>query len=359
MTGWARQVRTSALLPRGTRVFAHRGVTLRVYGPALVVGGGFTLLVVLLAALSITQGDYDMGLDDVWAALTGQASPVLTHVVLELRLPRALTGLGVGVALALSGMLLQRLAHNPLVSPDIIGINAGASTAAVLTIVVFGGTALMIASGALFGAMVTAVLLYLLAYQRGISGYRLVLIGIGVTAMLTSVTSFLLTRTDLDTAQRAMFWLTGSLAGRDWPEVVTITSGLVVFAPLAFALSRQIRLLQLGDDTARALGGRVQLARAGLLFTASGLSAMAVAVAGPITFVALVAPQIVRRLLHERVVGLLPAAACGAALVLGADLIARTAFGGSELPAGVITGALGGPYMLYLLARTNRIGRGG
>ncbi|MDS1270602.1 iron chelate uptake ABC transporter family permease subunit [Lipingzhangella sp. LS1_29] len=352
-------VRRSELLPAGTRVLGPRGVSLRIYGPAVLVGGVFTGLALFLAMLSITLGDFDMRLRDVPAALTGQASPLVTHIVVDLRLPRVLTGLGVGAALAMSGMLLQRLAHNPLVSPDIIGINAGASTAAVSTIVVVGGTALTIASGALLGAVTTAVLLYLLAYKQGVSGYRLVLIGIGVTAMLTSVTSYLMTRTDLDTAARAMFWLTGSLSGRGWPHAVTIGIGLLVFAPLAFAMARQIRLLQLGDDTARALGGRVQLARAGLLFTAAGLSAMSVAVAGPVTFVALVAPQIVRRLLHERVVGLLPAAACGAVLVIGADLIARTAFGGTELPAGVITGALGGPYMLYLLARTNRIGRGG
>ncbi|MBA0125060.1 iron chelate uptake ABC transporter family permease subunit [Haloechinothrix sp. YIM 98757] len=346
-------------LPRGTHVLrSHRlGVAVRVYRPALVLGCVLGGLAFAATVASLALGDFTMTVTDVLSVFTGRSSPMLAHVVVDMRLPRALTAAGVGAALAISGMILQRLAHNPLVSPDIIGINAGATTAAVCAIVALTGSTRQVTGAALAGAVGTALLLYLLAYRRGVAGYRLVLVGIGLTAMLTSVTSYLITRTDLNTAARAMIWLTGSLANRSWDHVGIIWLGLAVLAPIALALTRQLRLLQLGDDTAAALGGRVQLARAALLFTAAATAAGATAVAGPVAFVALVAPQIVRRLLRERAVALLPAAACGALLVLGADLLARTAFGGTELPVGVLTGVLGAPYLLYLLTRMNRIGQ--
>lgn len=347
------------MLGPGTRVLRHGGLSVRVYRPAVLLGVLLCALAGLAALFSLTVGDFTMGLGEVVGALTGRAGLMMTHVVVEMRLPRALTALGVGAALALSGALLQRLARNPLVSPDIIGVSAGATTAAVFAIVALGGTASTIAISALAGAVGTTLALYLLAYRRGVNGYRLVLVGIALTAMLGAVTSYLLTRTELTTTQRAMLWLTGSLANRDWPHVVTIAAALAVLMPIALLLVRPLALLQLGEDTATALGGRVRLWRAVLLFTSAALAAMATAVAGPIAFVALVAPQIVRRLLRERAAGLVASAACGGALVAGADLIARTAFGGSEIPVGVVTGILGAPYLLYLLVRGNRAGRGG
>lgn len=350
---------TSTVLGTATRVLRSGPLSLRVYAPSVLLGAVLSALAAGMAVLSLALGDFPMGVDQVVAALAGHGDPLTTHVVVDLRLPRVLTALGVGAALAISGGLLQRLAHNPLVSPDIIGVSAGATTAAVLVIVLFGGSAVTIASGALVGSVTTALLLYLLAYRRGVSGQRLVLVGIAVTAMLGAVTSYLLTRAEIGTAQRAMIWITGSLANRDWPHVATILIALAVLAPVAFALARPLGLLQLGEDTATALGNRAVLSRGALLFTSAALAAMATAVAGPVAFVALVAPQIVRRLLRGRAVGLFPAAACGALLVAVADLIARTAFGGSELPVGVVTGILGAPYLLYLLARSNRSGRGG
>lgn len=349
----------SASLGPATRILRAGRLSLRVHGHSALLGAALSVLAAAVAVLSLAVGDFAVGVDQVVAALAGQADLLTTHVVVDLRLPRVLTALGVGAALALSGGLLQRLAHNPLVSPDIIGVSAGATTAAVLTIVVFGGSAVAIASGALVGAVTTALLLYLLAYRRGVSGQRLVLVGIAVTAMLSAVTSYFLTRAEIGTAQRAMIWITGSLANRDWPHVATILLALVVLVPAVFALARPLGLLQFGEETATALGNRAVLSRGALLFTAAALAAMATAVAGPVAFVALVAPQIVRRMLRGRAVGLFPAAACGGLLVAVADLIARTAFGGSELPVGVVTGILGAPYLLYLLARSNRSGRGG
>lgn len=346
----------STVLGRATRVIRAGDLSLRVHAPSALLGTVLSVLAAAMAVLSLAVGDFAMGVDQVVAALAGRADLLTTHVVVDLRLPRVLTALGVGAALALSGGLLQRLAHNPLVSPDIIGVGAGATTAAVLAIVGFGGSAMAIASGALVGAVTTALLLYLLAYRRGVSGQRLVLVGIAVTAMLSAVTSYLLTRAEIGTAERAMIWITGSLANRDWPHVATILLALVVLVPAVFVLARPLGLLQFGEETATALGNRAVLSRGALLFTAAALAAMATAVAGPVAFVALVAPQIVRRMLRGRAVGLFPAAACGGLLVACADLIARTAFGGSELPVGVVTGILGAPYLLYLLARSNRTG---
>lgn len=349
----------SGVLGAGAKVIRYGGLSVRVYRPALLLGALLTALAVVMGLFSLAVGDFTLGLDDVVGAFTGHAGVMPAHVVMEMRLPRTLTGLGVGAALALSGALLQRLARNPLVSPDIIGVSAGATTMAVFAIVAFSGTASTVAISALVGAVGTALLLYLLAYRRGVNGHRLVLVGIALTAMLGAMTSYLLTRAEITTAQRAMLWLTGSLANRDWPHVVTIALALAVLMPIAFLLARPLSLLQLGEDTATALGGRAQLSRAALLFTAAALAAMATAVAGPVAFVALVAPQIVRRLLGERTVGLFSSAACGALLVTGADLIARTVFGGSELPVGVITGILGAPYLLYLLTRGDRARRNG
>ncbi|MFE1079092.1 FecCD family ABC transporter permease [Nocardiopsis alba] len=350
-----------SLLSRGpsSGVLRRGSLSVRVSWPSILLGGALTGLAAAVTVLSLTVGDFTVGAGEVVEALTGRAGTMVTHVVVEMRLPRVLTATGVGAALALSGSLLQRLARNPLVSPDIIGVSAGATTAAVLAIVVFGGTTLTVTVGSLVGAVCAVSLLYLLSYRRGVVGNRMILVGIALSAMAGSVTSYLLTRTELSSAQRAMVWITGSLANREWPHAITIWAALALLAPVAFMLSRSLALLQLGDDMATALGSRVQVARAALVFTSAALAAMAASVAGPVSFVALVAPQIVRRLLGAGPAGLFPTMVCGAVLVACSDLIARTAFGGAELPVGVITGILGAPYLLYLLTRGNRAGRGG
>ncbi|MBR8741782.1 iron chelate uptake ABC transporter family permease subunit, partial [Nocardiopsis sp. MG754419] len=247
-----------ALTHRGRAVVRVGGLSVLVSWPSLLLTAVLGALAATVSLVSLTLGDFPMGVGEVTAALTGQADPMARHVVVEMRLPRTVTGLAVGAALALSGALLQRLAHNPLVSPDVVGVSAGATAGAVAAIVVLGGAAAVIASGALIGAVTTSALLYLLAYRRGVGGQRLVLVGVAVTAMLGAATSYLLTRTDLNTAQRAMVWLTGSLANRDWPHVVTIVVALAVLAPLVLFLARSLSLLELGGDTAAALGGRVR-----------------------------------------------------------------------------------------------------
>ncbi|MGE2733619.1 FecCD family ABC transporter permease [Mycolicibacterium vaccae] len=311
-----------------------------------------------VAMMSLTLGEFPITVSEVLDVLAGGGSLIDRDVVLGDRLPRALTGLGVGAAFALSGAILQRIARNPLVSPDVIGINSGAALAALFVLTVLGGSGAMLVVSALAGALFTAAVILLIAYQRGLYGFRLVLVGIGVAAMLTSGISYLLTRADVHEAMSAAAWLTGSLANRDSLHVAVIGAALGIAAPILAVLARQLRLLELGDDLATSLGSR-QGHRVALVLVAVALAAMATAAAGPIGFVALVAPQIARRLLAERHTGLAPAAAIGALLVVGADLAARLVFAPVGMPVGVVTAVLGAPVLLFLLARANRIGSAG
>ncbi|MFF0266664.1 FecCD family ABC transporter permease [Kribbella sp. NPDC004536] len=305
------------------------------------------LCTLVVGAFALTQGDFALSLADVLRTLAGHGTLITYDVVVGNRLPRVLVGIGVGTAFAVSGAIFQRLARNPLVSPDLIGINAGAALAAVLMITVLGSG--WIPFGALLGSLLAAISVYLLAYRDGIAGHRLVLVGIGVTAIIGSLTAYLLTLADIYTAKSASMWLAGSLAGRSWSDVVLVGGTVGVGLPAAVVLTRQLRLLELGDDVARALGVRVELARGALIALGVGLAAFATAAAGPIGFVALVAPQ-----LAPRRTGLLVPGAIGALLVVASDLIARTVVAPTVLPVGVVTAFLGAPYLLYLLSRPSR-----
>lgn len=314
---------------------------------------------VSVAAVSLTLGEFPITVRDVVEIVAGGGTLIERDIVLHDRLPRVATGLGVGAAFALSGAILQRIAVNPLVSPDVIGINSGAAVGALVVLTVLGGSGATLVLGALVGAVVTASAILLIAYKRGLAGFRLVLVGIGVAAMLSSLISFLLTRSDINRAMTAAAWLTGSLANRSGLHVTVIAVTLLVVVPLLLVLARHLRLLELGDDLARTLSGTRHGHRISLVLIAVVLAAMATAAAGPIGFVALVAPQITRRLLAGRHVGLAPSAAVGALLVVGADLTARLIFAPSEMPVGVLTAIIGSPVLLYLLARAHRIGAAG
>jgi iron complex transport system permease protein len=319
------------------------------------------LLIVAIAVtfcVSISVGDFPIPLADVVPAIFGHGNLDSDFIVRQLRLPRALTALFVGGSFGLSGAIFQSLARNPLASPDIIGITAGASAAAVFVVVVLHGSGLMVSVGALVGALVAAAVIYLLAYKQGVSAYRLVLVGIGVGGVLYSITSYLFTRAEIFDAQRAAVWLTGSLNGRSWDNVRSLGFAMLLLVPAVFLLARPLRALQLGDDTAKGLGVRVEWSRVALIIVGGALAAVATAATGPIAFVAFVAPPIARRLVNAPLT-LVPAALAGALLLLLSDLVARRAFAPIELPVGVITGLIGGPYLMWLLARSNRIGRGG
>ncbi len=318
-------------------------------------------LVVALAAafcVTISVGDFPIPLRDVVPAIFGAGNEQSEFIVRTLRLPRAITAILVGAAFGISGAIFQSIARNPLASPDIIGIDAGASAAAVFCIVVLHSSTTGTAAGALGGSLVAALLIYVLAWKDGVSPYRLVLIGIGLAAMLVAATQYLLTRAQIFEAQRAVVWLTGSLNGRSWSDVRTIGIAMIILVPIVAALSGRLRVMQLGDDAAKGLGVPVERSRLSLVIAAVALAAMATAAAGPIIFVAFVANPIARRLTRSPL-ALVVAALVGALIMLLSDLVARRLFAPTELPVGVITGVVGAPYLLWLLARSNKVGAGG
>ena len=286
------------------------------------------------------------------------SDPSVDFVVRELRLPTALTGLSVGLALGVAGLVFQKLLANPLASPDFVGVSSGASLFAVSGIVLFDVTSAGISLAALGGALTSAVLVYLLAWRDGISGYRFILIGIGVSEFMLSIVGYIVAKAEINEAREAMTWLVGSVGQAGTGELRALLVAVAVLVPVALLLDRSLRTLELGDDTARALGARVETARLALLGVAIVLVAFATAAAGPIMFVALMAGPIAVRLLGPASGGILAAGLVGAVIVLSADLAAEHALPVS-LPTGVLTGVIGAPYLIWLLVTTNREGRGG
>ena len=338
-----------------TAIAATRAATIR---RTRLVSLGTAVVGAFAFCVSVSLGDYPIPLLDVVKALLGHGSPSTDFVVQTLRLPRALTAVLVGGAFGMSGAVFQSLARNPLASPDVIGITEGASATAVASIVFWHTTTTQTAALAFVGALGAAAAIYLLAHRKGVSPYRMVLVGIGIGYALQGVVQYVLTRGEIHDAQKAVVWLTGSLGARGWEHVRPVTVAMLVLVPACLVLGRQLQVLQLGDDTATALGvptGRIQ---AGLVLCAVGLCAVATASAGPVLFVAFMALPIARRLTRSAGAGLVPAALVGATLVLVADIAGRELFA-AELPVGVVTGVVGAPYLLWLLARANRVGRGG
>jgi iron complex transport system permease protein len=319
------------------------------------------LAVLVFAAfcVSLSLGDFKIPVIDVVKSLFGGGDRATEFIVNRLRLPRALTGLMVGAALGMSGAIFQSIARNPLASPDIIGVTYGASAFAVFAIITLGLTGVAVSMLAIAGAVLTAFIMYVLAWRQGVSSYRLILIGIGIGAIATSITSYLLTRARVEIAQQALIWLTGSLNGRDWSNVRSMGITLAVLTPLTVFLVHRLRILQLGDETAYGLGLRVESSRLGLIVIAVLLAAVATAAAGPIGFVAFVGPPIARRLTRSPGPAMIASALIGALVVSLSDLIAQHAFGDTQLPVGVVTGVVGAPYLIFLLARANRVGSGG
>jgi len=315
---------------------------------------GAVLAVLGLAAWSLTLGVYPLPLTTLAEIIQGSLAPVEAMVLMEFRLPSIIAAVLVGFALGLSGCLFQGLVRNPLVAPDIIGINAGAGLAAVALIAT--GTALgLVSLAAIAGALGTALAIYLLAWKAGISGNRLVLVGIGINAILAALTSFLIVRFPVESVTPALVWLAGSFSRVEWALVGWLVITLLIATPLALMLLRRLQVLQLGDDSARALGLVVERDRGLLLLIGTCLAGAAVAVAGPVAFVALVAPHIARLLAGPLTRGvLILSGLIGALLLLVSEIIARHALAPLTLPVGLITAATGAPVFLYLLYRENR-----
>ncbi len=312
-------------------------------------------LVVVALSVGVTAlglGEIQISGIDVVRTLVSDAPPLMETLVVQWRLPRVVLGVLFGAGLGLAGAIFQSLTRNPLGSPDVIGFDAGAYTAAVTSIVVVGGTALVVPAS-ISGGVVTAMAVYLLAYRRGIQGFRLIVVGIAITAMLGAFNAYLLLKAELWQAQVAAIWGAGSLNGLTWHEVHIVASVYAVALVATVVLARPLRSLELGDDAAAALGVRVEQARMALLVVGIVWSATVTAYAGPITFVALAAPQLARRLTRAPGVQLLPSAVTGAVIVLVCDLLALNVFP-AVVPVGLVTLVGGGAYLVALLLIQSR-----
>lgn len=269
-----------------------------------------------LAAALLGTGSLALGPAEVFASLLGQGQdPTAQRIVQRVRLPRVLTACLVGAALGMAGAIFQSISRNPLGSPDVIGFTTGAAA----------------------------------------GGYRLVLVGIGVGASLSGLNSLLLVTGNLDQAMYAQLWLAGSLNTRTWSHVVPAALGLLASVPLALYHGRRLEVLELGDASAAQLGVAVERVRLQMVLVAVGMTAIATAAAGPIAFIALAGPQLARRLTRSAGVPLLSGALMGAVLLLAADLLGQRLAYVANLPIGLMTGLLGGFYLLWLLLRSRRI----
>ncbi|OPF77337.1 hypothetical protein VT50_0221295 [Streptomyces antioxidans] len=315
------------------------------------------VLIVLTAAvvvLSVGTGTYELSPLEVLRTFTGNGPPGADFIVLDLRLPRAVVAVLVGFGSGMAGAVFQSLTRNPLGSPDIIGFSNGASAGALVAIIFLDAGTAQTASGALLGGFATAVAVYLLAWRRGVHGYRLVLVGIGASAVLGAMTSFLYVRADIGKAAQAAAWMIGSLNARGWGEAGIAGLGLIVCVPVILAHARRLTMLEMGDDTAGALGVPPERSRLVLLSAGTCLTALAVAAAGPIPFLAMAAPQLARRVTRAAGPNVLPAAWMGALLVATADLVTQRVTGSALMPVGVVMGMGGGLYLAWLLLRERR-----
>ncbi|WP_246065538.1 FecCD family ABC transporter permease [Hydrocarboniclastica marina] len=319
--------------------------TLAMLGAVLVVGVAVTLML----------GQSYTPPQDVMRVLLGEHVAGASFTVEHLRLPRALLSVLVGMSFGLGGVAFQILLRNPLASPDIIGISWGASAAAVFAIVVLqlDGTAVSVFSVA--AGLGVALLVYGLSSRNGVAGTRLILIGIAVSAMIESFIAYLLSLAPAWDLQEAMRWLTGSVNAAQLEQAWPVLLGLMVFGGLLLSKTRDLEALRMGDDTAAALGVRVGLTRATVIVCAVGMIAVATAVTGPIAFVSFLSGPIAARIVGSNGSILIPSALVGASLVLVGDYIGQFLLP-SRYPVGVVTGALGAPYLIYLIIRVNRGG---
>ncbi|MGY3859676.1 FecCD family ABC transporter permease [Aeromonas intestinalis] len=321
------------------------------------MGIAFTLLLLSAAAwwLTLLLGQSYTPPSVVWQVLTGEQVPGASFTVGQLRLPRALISLLVGMSFGLAGVVFQTMLRNPLASPDIVGVSSGASAAAVFAIVILKMDGSSIALFSIAAGLAVALSVYGLSYCNGVAGTRLILIGIGVSAMIESFIAYLLSQANSWDLQEAMRWLAGSVNSVQLHQALPLLCSLAVFGGLLLHRGKDIEALRLGEDTAAALGVNIGLTRLVVMICAVGLIAVATAVTGPIAFVAFLSGPIAARIVGTNGSLFIPAALVGASLVLAGDYIGQFLLP-SRYPVGVVTGALGAPYLIYLIIRVNRKG---
>ena len=341
-----RSTAQSIALQRDARL-RHRWAVLALMALALV--GGFAL------TLMLGQSAYSPA--TVWRVLRGDEVAGARFTIGSLRLPRALLAVLAGAAFGLGGAAFQTLLRNPLASPDIIGITSGASASAVFCIVVLSITGPMVSVYAVTAGLGVALLIYLLAWRGDVTGARLILVGIGLSAMLQSLTAYVLARAPSWSLHEALRWLSGSINGAQLGQALPLALTLVLCGGLLLWRSRDLEMMRMGDDAAAALGVRLALTRISVILCGVGLVAVATASAGPVTFVAFLSGPIAARLAGRDAPILLPAAGIGALLVLVCDFAGQFLLP-ARYPVGIVTGVLGAPYLVYLILRENRKGSG-
>ncbi|WP_019419322.1 FecCD family ABC transporter permease [Paenibacillus sp. OSY-SE] len=315
-----------------------------------------TFIVAALSLLSLSVGGVGVPLKEVLASLAGRNAEASNLIIMQFRLPRIAAAILIGAALAVAGALLQGVIRNPLASPDLLGVTGGASVAVVAFMTFVTGYSIhWVPFIAIGGALVTATINYVLAWKKGVSPFRLVLIGIGISTAMGALTTFLLISGPAYLAAQVLNWMTGSIYGTNWAYIEVLWPWVAVFIPLSLLLAKELNVQSLGEDVARGLGSKLQLSRMILLFYSVALAGAAVGVAGTISFIGLMAPHIARRLVGNTYKLIIPVSAfIGAIILLLADLAGRVLFQPLDIPAGVFTAGIGAPFFMYLLFKRKR-----
>ncbi len=332
----------------------RRSIRRRVLAVVLLLTG--VLMALFVVSMMLGSSVLDPG--EVMDGLLGRGAGSSNFVVRELRLPRSLAAVVIGLALGASGTMFQRVLGNELAAPDFLGIASGAGTAAAAALILGNPSGISLMIVAVVGAALSAVAVYVLAWRRGIDGYRFILVGIGVSAFASSVTSYLIARAEFSDARAATTWLVGSvgMASREGILILAVTCAAICF--LGPSITRRLTTLELGEDAARGLGSRVQLDRLFVIGCAVILVGTATAIAGPIAFVAMLAGPLAGFLLGSAGASVTAAALMGAVVTQVADLGAQYALDW-PISTGIVTGFIGAPYIVWMLIRANREGMGG
>lgn len=314
---------------------------------------GITGVIAVMAALlsGVITGAVNVSVPEIWQTLAGQSDAESYQIIHNIRMPRLLTAAFVGMNLALAGCILQGVLRNPLADPGIIGVSAGAGLAAVTVMILWPAYSALVPVAAFAGALAALAIVFLLAWERGVHPLRLILAGVAVAAFFGGGMSALMVFHS-DKVQGTVNWMAGGFQGRSWEHVRMILPYSLIGIVGSMIGYRYLNTLQLGDEVAKALGTRVEIARGMLVVLAALLAASAVSVAGMLGFVGLVVPHMTRMLVGSDFEYLMPCSALlGAALLVAADTVARTVFSPVEVPVGIFMAFLGAPFFLYLLRK--------
>lgn len=340
---------SASIDPAPRMVIWRRGDVVRhVERRTLIARSAAIAALIVVAVIALMIGTYQLDIVQVLSALSGGGEDPARKLVLEWRLPRVLFAVLAGIALGVSGAIFQSLTRNPLGSPDVIGFDAGSYSGALFVMLVLGGTAYgAVATGAVLGGALTALVVYVLAYRRGVQGFRFIIVGIGVSAFLVGINNYLLISTGQQQARAAVAWGFGSLSALGLEQLLPFSLVLLVLFPLVAISRRGFAQLELGDDAAQALGVQVERSRLTMTLLGVALTALVTASAGPIAFIALVAPQLAKRLVRSPGLDLTSAGILGALLLLIADVVGQRV----QVTVGLVTVVLGGGYFAWLLIR--------